>query len=301
MTARAPQDGLERRRGALAPALRAQIEALAARVRQYDGIESLSEAPLLALAAGDPGQRHWLAWQDGRLAGYAQREAGGSAAELAVDPDWRGRGLGLALARALAQDSPEARLWAHGDLGAARHVAAALRLAPVRELWELRSQRRARPAGRAGAGIRIRAFDPGRDRSAWVALNAAAFASHPEQGRLTLADLEQRMAQPWFDPAGLLVAEQNQTARLAGYVWTKIEANAGEIYGIGVDPAAQGRGLGSALLEAGLRHLESRGIGEVRLFVEADNAPAIAAYRRQGFKLVRRDVQYGFQTPAATA
>ncbi|MDR2348980.1 MAG: mycothiol synthase [Bifidobacteriaceae bacterium] len=304
---------LERRLGALEPAVRGQVTALAAQVRQYDGVEAVSEAPLLALAAGCQKQLHLLVWSGQRLAGYAQREGGGLAAELAVAPEFRRRGIAARLARALAEDTPGVRLWAHGDLGAARRVAAALGMAPVRELWEMTSERASRhalpPALPASAGADMasqtsaasyafRRFEPARDRAAWVAVNAAAFANHPEQGRLTVRDLEQRMAQPWFDPAGLILA-QSSGGGLAGYVWTKIEANAGEIYAIGVVPAAQGQRLGTRLLELGLRHLEAQGVAEVRLFVEADNAPAIAAYRRQGFQLARRDVQYAF--PGLTA
>ena len=63
-----------------------------------------------------------------------------------------------------------------------------------------------------------------RDR-AWVAVNAAAFASHPEQGRLTVADLRARMAQPWFDPAGLLMVVPSRAGEgptVAGFHWTKV-------------------------------------------------------------------------------
>jgi mycothiol synthase len=191
----------------------------------------------------------------------------------------------------------------------------------------------------------LRSFDPSRDAAAWVALNALAFADHPEQGQLSLQDLEQRIAQPWFDPSGLILAvtpgaagtggvagsgggagtggaasgadvERNDQStergvarrasawpsggELMGYVWTKIEGGRGEIYAIGVHPAAQGRRLGTRLLRAALHQMEDRGVREVRLFVEADNTPAIAAYRRQGFQLTRRDVQYAF-APAAAA
>ena len=38
-------------------------------------------------------------------------------------------------------------------------------------------------------------------------------------------------------------------------------------------PEAQGRGLGRALTLAGLRHLAARGVDEVLLYVESDNAP----------------------------
>ncbi len=59
-----------------------------------------------------------------------------------------------------------------------------------------------------------------------------------------------------------------------------------------VDPAYQGRGLGPALTLAGLQHLRSRGLSTVMLYVDGDNAPAIATYRRLGFERVALDVMY---------
>jgi mycothiol synthase len=114
------------------------------------------------------------------------------------------------------------------------------------------------------------------------------------------------MAEPWFDPAGFFVAVRpgaveaagpaggGQDEQLVGFHWTKREPGSptGEVYVIGVDPAAGVRGLGAPLLGVGLRHLRDSGASEVDLYVEADNTRARALYHRYGFSLVTADVMY---------
>jgi mycothiol synthase len=140
-------------------------------------------------------------------------------------------------------------------------------------------------------GVTIRAFRPGADDQEWLAVNARAFASHPEQGKLTQADLDERMAEPWFDPAGFLVADRG--GALVGYHWTKQhDHRLGEVYVLGVDPDSGGGGLGKALLAAGLRSLRERGSTSVELYVEADHPRAIGLYESYGFVLASRDVMY---------
>ena len=148
-------------------------------------------------------------------------------------------------------------------------------------------------------GVRLRAFRPGEDDEAWVALNAAAFADHPDQGRWTLADLRIRYQEPWFDPAGFLLAERAAGGVLLGFHWTKVHGNAshdhdpiGEVYVLGVDPAAQGLGLGQALTLAGLRYLRGRGLDQAMLYVDEKNGPAVALYQKLGFARWSTDVSF---------
>jgi mycothiol synthase len=125
-------------------------------------------------------------------------------------------------------------------------------------------------------------------------VNAAAFAHHPEQGSMDAANLAERMAEPWFDPAGLLVADASPPdSRLLAFHWTKQHsADLGEVYVVAVDPAAQGRGLGRAVTAAGLDHLAGLGVDRIILYVESDNAAAIATYSRLGFAHTQTHVQY---------
>jgi mycothiol synthase len=146
------------------------------------------------------------------------------------------------------------------------------------------------PVGEAWA-LPVRPFRPGEDDDAWLAVNNRAFAWHPDQGGWTRADLQARLAEPWFDPDGFLVHEED--GRLAGFCWTKVHAQErpplGEIFVIAVDPDFAGRGLGRGLVLAGLDHLAGRGLRDAILYVESTNAPARRLYDNLGFAVLAAD------------
>lgn len=164
-------------------------------------------------------------------------------------------------------------------------------LDPERDLLQLR---RPLPVDRAVPPLAVRRFEVGRDEGEWVAVNNRAFADHPEQGGWTAADVIERESEPWFDAAGFLLHHDAETGALAGFVWTKVHRDAtpplGEIYVIGVDPAFQGRGLGRDLTLLGLDWLHrERNIHHGMLYVDSENAPAIAMYEKLGFAVHHTD------------
>ena len=225
--------------------------------------------------------------------------------EAVVDPGQRRRGHGRALldaafaaARdtAAASDVPAPRAWAHGDLPGARALAAAMGLRAHRELLQLRRHDASTlPPLQVPADIVLRGYAGPDDDAELLRVNNAAFAWHPEQGGWTRAQIAERVAADWFDPAGLIMAfDAADPTRLLGFHWTKVaEPGLGEVYIVGVDPAAQGRGLGRLLTLAGLHHLADRGVGEVLLYVEGDNTAALHTYSRLGFERFAVDVAYG--------
>lgn len=302
------------------------------RAEAADGVGAVSEAFRMALGAARAGVVHLLRRDDaGQLVGYAQVASAGTSdavAELVVDPAARRAGHGRALLDAALAEGTRS-VWAHGDLDAARSLAATAGLARTRELFRM-----ARPLTSADAndpvlpqGYSVRAFEPGRDDEDWVRLNAAAFASHPEQGRLTVEDLHERMSQPWFDASGFLLVERE--GRVVAFHWTKVEpgsssgrahgagtdevrhgtgrgpgsgpnavrSGTGEVYVVGVDPAEQGHGLGGPLTALGLAHLARQGLAEVELYVDGDNTAARRTYARLGFEDAAVDVQYTAPPP----
>jgi len=303
----------------------AAVTLLVERATEADGVRPLSEHVSLHLRyGGDEGVRHLLLYSNGRgsqphLAGYAHLdvtdEVAGSSSELVVDPAWRRQGVGRTLVAAVLRETPDGRLrlWAHGDHSAAGQLARSMGFTVSRELLQLRRSLFAPiPRAEIPAGVTIRTFRPGVDDDSWVALNARAFADHPEQGTMSHDDLKRRMAEPWFDPAGFFLAERSDgphgEPRLVGFHWTKVHGGEthqhheqppdhghdpiGEVYVVGVDPGEQGKGLGRALTLTGLHYLRSLGLRDVMLYVEADNLAAITVYERIGFTHWDTDVMF---------
>ncbi|HZG98698.1 MAG TPA: mycothiol synthase [Nocardioidaceae bacterium] len=267
----------------------AAVQDLVAIATAADGVSALDEAALLRLTDVHSGG-HLVLGSD-RLLGYAQL---GDTAALVVHPDARRVGHGSELLAELLGAGPRPlSVWAHGDLPAAKALARAFSLRRSRELWQLRRLLdETLPTVTWPSDVTVRSYVPGADDATWLALNAEAFADHPEQGRMTQADLDARLSSDWFDPAGFFLAERD--GRAVGFHWTKVQerGRVGEVYVIGVAPGAQGGGLGRALTLHGLHHLRSTGLREVLLYVEADNTPAVAVYERLGFARAAVDVAY---------
>jgi mycothiol synthase len=181
-------------------------------------------------------------------------------------------------------------------------------------------------------GITVRTFKPGQDEDAWVSLNHRAFSRHPEQGAWTRADLDMREREPWFDPEGFFLAERDgdlvgfhwtkihggneelahpasgsaappvasptvaastlPSASTAATATAHGHEAVGEVYVVGVDPAARGTGLGRALTLIGLRYLRSRGLAQVMLYVDETNTAAIGLYESLGFTHWDTDVMF---------
>lgn len=298
--------------------MRGVVRALVQRATDHDAVAPISEHQLLRLGADNPAGRwqHLLARRGESVVGYAIADRDAAEAEIVVDPDARRTGVGAALLREIDRAVPSdvVRIWAHGNLEAAQAFARSSGASAERTLWQLRRPLAAPlPPMTLPEQLALRTFDAARDEQAWVQLNAAAFADHPEQGSWTVADLRDREREEWFDAGGFLIAETTapygdlQPGELAGFHWTKIHGPTtaelaadpgaasgalGEVYVVGVSPRAQGGGLGKALTIAGLEHLRGKRIPTVLLYVDDDNAPAMALYRRLGFGEHAVDVQY---------
>ena len=133
----------------------------------------------------------------------------------------------------------------------------------------------------------ITTFNPTLHKEEWLELNNKIFVNHPDQGNWAIADLDNRMAEPWFDPEGFFIAFENK--KIIGFCWTKIHHDfvnqdpTGELYVIGVDPDSHAHGIGKAVATTALNYLKQKGLNQVMLYVDADNDKALKLYESLGF------------------
>ncbi|MCW2849299.1 MAG: mycothiol synthase [Marmoricola sp.] len=272
----------------------AEVRRIARASTAEDGATTLNEQALLQLKnRGLRGASLWLG--DG---GFAFLH--GDELELAVHPSSRRQGVGTALAAEALPAGRKVDAWSHSDHPGAARLAELFSVPRERELVIMRkSLGSPLDSVSVPSGVRVRTFEPG-DQQAFLEVNATAFAHHPEQGHMTIEDLRERMSESWFDPAGLFLAVPADPGPgdppLLGFHWTKEHRDEdppyGEVYVVAVNPKAAGRGLGTVLTAIGLKHLQDQGLESVLLYVDGDNAPAIAVYTGQGFAVERTEMQY---------
>jgi mycothiol synthase len=286
------------------------------RCERADHHPALAEPQRAAAARSDLGGNGSvvvLAYEDG-LVGCAfitPALDGMTALHVAVDPAHRAAGEGAgegegesvqhellrtALLHAHAGDEP-VRLWIMQASPADDAAAHDLGFAPERDLLQMRVPLPLPPEIVASARpISTRPFQPGRDDAAWLAINNAAFAGHPEQGGWTLDDLHEHMTFDWFDPEGFLVADRLDGNGLIGSCWTKVDRTGepvlGEIYVISVDPELHSQGWGRALTVAGLVWMANQGITVGMLYTTASNTAAVRLYESLGFTVDHVDRSY---------
>ncbi len=246
-----------------------------------------------------------------RVIGYAQVARGEQSwsIEFVIHPSIRHSDSHVAIAllesalEEIARDGGgHVHLWVPKPTSRHDEIAAAVGMSRGRELYQMRRSLPFNPEPHLDP-VPTRPFVVNGDEEAWLELNRRAFADHPEQGAWNIRTLRDRESQPWFDPEGFLL--HDGAAGIDGFCWTKVHEEGdepiGEIYVIGVDPSARGRGLGRGLLVSGLRSLSARGIHTAMLYVDAQNTAAVALYNWAGFIIDHIDLAYVTNVPPLTS
>jgi mycothiol synthase len=295
-----------------------EVEALLADAEDAAGLPLVDEAEqerLAELAAGTPRPATWrsaLLRRDGHAVAYTavttEQRPGTATGDVAVRRPIRAAdrvtARTLAVARGLGADlgAPHVQVWMRGVGPAELEATSAAGFSIERRLLVLG---RALPGeDRRGADARerlqtegtdVRAYLPDHDDAEVVAVLTAAYAGTDDAG-WDLARFGERRGWSWFRPEDLLVAAESD-GRLAGLHWLKRRGTrTGEVYNLAVHPRAQGRGVGPALLHAGLEHLSALGCREVVLWVDAANERAVRLYQQHGFVTRWQDIAVGSET-----
>ncbi len=131
------------------------------------------------------------------------------------------------------------------------------------------------------------------DEGTLLAINAAAFAGHPEAASLDHDELGQLMDEDWFDREGVRFHE-SEAGVVDAFCWTRVHpGGVGEIYRIGVGPQARGQGLGRAMVIAGFDYLAQRcGCRRGMLWVDEANEAAMATYTSLGMVTIARNREF---------
>jgi mycothiol synthase len=280
---------------------------------KLEGHRPVGEHKYSHLKVGAVGWLGLLAREDEQLIGYAHTRWGYPdqkprvAVEVVVHPEWREGGV---VATALLDETRAAIaraggglmfLWVHRVERADQTLAFELGFDIQRELAFMTRQLDERPPAPSHPnGIVVRAYRGEGDDKAFLAVNNAAFAGHPENGDWSIEDFAERRQRDWFEPDDLLMAWRGED--LVGFHWTKWHGHesdevpahepVGEVYVLAVHPAAHGLGLGRSLLDAGVRHLYDRGCRQAILYVDCASENAVHLYETAGFAHQYRDVCY---------
>ena len=286
------------------------VLALIKAAHDFDGTPAIAEHVLLHLRhGGDKSDSHLVIEENKEVIAYAHLDTtdlvAGPSVEAVVHPQHRGKGLGsLILKEAIKICGNKTRIWSHGDLPAAKAIAASLKL---ERLWSnLLMSKSLGEIQPVTSKYPIRTFIPGLDNQAFLDLNNKVFADYPDQGGWSEDDLKVRVNESWFDDKGFFVAEDD--GELIGFCWTKIHGAhthshngsdddhgheaLGEIYVLAVNPDCKGQGVGRDLTITGLNYLKYHGLNNVMLYVGVENKPAFNLYKSLGFNEFGSDVMY---------
>lgn len=281
----------------------AEARRLLAEIERADGASPVSDQAMIAAAQGT--RELFLVMLGAAAVGVGV--AGEGEIDLALLPEHRAPEVEAgAFKLLLSHSSGDVRTWVHGDRPATAEALSSAGFVPARSLFRMALDPDLLPAAGVRAldlpapdGLTLRAYGTAEgDDAAWVAANAAAFATHPEQGRITVADFAQMRAEPWFDSEDLILLDAGD--QLAGSTWVKTLRGEGgkpgsvacELYAVGVRPSYAGRGLGRLLLDVTLARMAEHGPESVTLYVDGDNEPAVGLYESAGFTVDSRSMQW---------
>lgn len=284
-----------------------------------DGTSVEETRELFSMPGFDPEQTVFVVEEDGRVIGYATLRMFDSKAEsrfrtrYQVHPKQRGRGIEEQLLTRLytrAEErlancaSPIVDFFSQANLIDRERIAVLERfgLREARRFWQMvRSSLDDLPAVDLPSDIVMRPYRMEQDDESVNAAINESFRDHWGHTDNPLEQWRHFVSSPMFQPRLTVVAENTHNRKIAGMCIILIndEENArlgvkcGWIEILGVLRPYRHRGLGAALLLAGLHNLRDAGMQQAVLATDSENLTgATRLYARVGFAVAKTRVVY---------
>jgi len=220
-----------------------------------------------------------------------------------VPPEFRHRGVGTALARTVLADLAErgrAAAQAHErDRADITGFLASLGFKPIRRFSEMQRPLTDLPQGMGeSADAEVAVVEPTTDvLKTIIAIENEAFKEHFNYRPFTLPELEFMVRASAEEGTVTHIRLARISGTPVAYLWygydpreiAQLKKNRGGIWDIGVLKPWRNRGVAKALMLAGMKHLKTDGMDEVRLYVDDTNVTgAHHLYEKLGFTRVYR-------------
>ena len=283
-----------------------------AKAQDTDGMRAMLSAP-----GCDPERHCFIAEDDaGKAVGYTlvayEQPISRAVASGGVLAEHRGKGIGRALLREVMKYAEGLGVEAlHVEASVAHagvnHMLALHGMEVVKSLWQMRWQSEELPDVSLPAGFAARSLVAGQDEETLTELQNISFGENWGFSPNTVEQIRVRVEHNRGGPECILFITEDGTeagtgdgitehGKPAAYNWTIFiedgAASSGIIAMTGVHPDYRGRGIGRAVVTAGIAYLAERGASVVELEVDSENAPARELYLNLGFRKVSRSVWY---------
>jgi mycothiol synthase len=268
-----------------------------------DALRMMLEHPYM-----DPAHNLFFAEAGANLVGYGELWAAPGrrrgVLRVLVHSAWRRQGLGTRLlgtiearARELGAQYLDVEIESGQEGGRAFLDARGLR--PVHNSWQMvMADVGAAPGPAWPGGYGRRTFLVGQDEVTSRQLENESFVDEWEYVPTPEGEIERFVRSPSFRADGVIYALHD--GQVVGECWSWIDDEAiartgekrGDIWCLCVHPQHRRRGLGRALLLAGVRWLRQQGMTSAVLYVDGANDRARHLYEAAGFVAARTDVWY---------